>query len=88
MSVSPLSVRYNSFGGETKSKFNFGSHRKSSTITEDQLFKWTSGNMYRTSYNEMANTVSKTIMINDFYRAHPLKEKTWQFQSTRDMFQI
>ena len=49
---------YNSFGGKTRDKFTFGSHKKSSSICEPTFFKWTNNNMYRTSYNDMSKTVS------------------------------
>ena len=62
MSVNRSSF-YNSFRGEVKNKFDFSSHRKSSTITENEFFKWTSGNMYRTSYNDMANKVSPPMPL-------------------------
>jgi hypothetical protein len=52
---------YNSFRGTSKDKFAFTQHRKSGSIGESNLFKWTSGNMYRTSYNDMKNTVSFNI---------------------------
>ena len=58
MSVS-RSQFYNSFTGKDKTKFSFGSHRKTqTTINEADFFKWTNGNMYRTSYNDMAKKVS------------------------------
>ena len=49
---------YNSFGGKTRDKFTFGSHKKSSSICEPTFFKWTNNNMYRTSYNDMSKKVS------------------------------
>ena len=45
--------------GNTKNKFSFTNHRNSNTITEDTFFKWTSGNMCRTSYHDMSKKVSK-----------------------------
>jgi hypothetical protein len=48
------SQMYNSFRGTSKDKFQFSTHRKSGSISECSFFKWTSGNMYRTSYNDMA----------------------------------
>ena len=78
----------NSYGGENKSKFTFGGHRQSSTITENQLFAWTSGNMYRTSYNEMANKVSLIYNPYVFNRANQLSERTVSFLNIRVTFQI
>lgn len=52
---------YNSFRGTTKDKFTFNTHRKSGSITEGNFFKWTSGHMYRTSYNDMSKKVSINI---------------------------
>lgn len=52
------SQMYNSFRGTSKDKFSFNQHRKSGSITENNFFKWTSGHMYRTSYNDMSNKVS------------------------------
>lgn len=49
---------YNSFRGTSKDKFSFTQHRKSSSIGESGFFKWTSGHMYRTSYNDMSKRVS------------------------------
>ena len=49
---------YNSYLGETKTKFAFSNYKAPETIKEPEFFKWTSGNMYRTSYNDMANRVS------------------------------
>ena len=37
---------------ESKTKFNIKNH-KVSQFTEDDFFRWTNGNMYRTSYNDM-----------------------------------
>ncbi len=70
------SQMYNSFRGATKDKFSFATHRKSGSIAEDNFFKWTSGNMYRTSYNDMSNKVSYILLLT-MCRANPLKEKTW-----------
>jgi len=49
---------YNSFRGQSKDKFTFTEHRKTSSIGDNGFFKWTSNNMYRTSYNDMAKKVS------------------------------
>lgn len=35
----------------------------SSKIVEDQFFRWTSGNFYRTSYNDMGSKVFIIIFI-------------------------
>ena len=51
------SAFYNSYLGESKNKFNFSNHRKNKSIGENELFSWTSGNMYRTSYNDMSKKV-------------------------------
>ena len=85
MSVSRSSF-YNSFGGDTKNKFNFNSHRKSSSIAESNFFKWTSGNMYRTSYHDMAKKVSIILSFN-ITRVNLLSARTWWFQSTKVTFQ-
>ena len=49
---------YNSFVGETKNQFDHSRHKRTQSITENSFFNWTSGHMYRTSYNDMANRVS------------------------------
>ena len=64
MSTTPhdRSTFYNSFVGTTKNKFDNSRHRKHSSIAETSFFSWTQGNMYRTSYNDMANKVSGSIL--------------------------
>ena len=49
---------YNSFRGQSKSKFG-SSHKRSVSIKPETFFKWTGGNMYRTSYNDMSNRVRR-----------------------------
>ncbi len=49
---------YNSILGEAKNKFDNSKHRKTNSITDQTFFQWTQNNMYRTSYNDMANRVS------------------------------
>ena len=63
MSQDNKSQLYNSLGGKTKTKFDFSNHKKAQSIGESNFFKWTSGNMYRTSYNDMSNKVSYTIPL-------------------------
>jgi hypothetical protein len=81
---------YNSYLGETKNKFQFSNFKKNDSIAEPEFFKWTSGNMYRTSYNDMANRVSKEqsahLILFSFHRVNLLIEKTVLFLSTRDTF--
>lgn len=68
---------YNSYLGETKTKFQFSNFRGSKNINEPEFFKWTSNNMYRTSYNDMAKKVSYHFSnVINLHRANPLKEKT------------
>ena len=49
---------YNSYRGESKDKFDFSKSRKANQIGDQGFFKWTSNNMYRTSYHDMAKKVS------------------------------
>jgi len=51
------STFYNSLLGQSKNKFSFANHRESKSIGEQDLFKWTSNNMYRTSYHDMSKKV-------------------------------
>ena len=50
------SAFYNSFVGTNKNKFN-AAGPKADDVKEQALFKWTSNNMYRTSYHDMAKKV-------------------------------
>ena len=89
--MSDKSQFYNSFLGETKNKFDQARHRKTSSITEQSFFQWTSGHMYRTSYHDMSKKVSaeaesrysprlnlKHFDPNSiFFRAILLRGKTW-----------
>jgi len=52
------STFYNSLLGQSKNKFSFSNHRESKTLGESDLFKWTTNNMYRTSYHDMSKKVS------------------------------
>lgn len=49
------SSNYNSFLGRSKNRFDQTAHRKTQSINEPAFFQWTSGHMYRTSYNDMSN---------------------------------
>ena len=79
---------YNSFVGETKNKFEFSNFRQNKAIDEGKFFQWTSGNMYRTSYNDMSKKVGDFYDFLTYSRANPLKERIVLFQNTRDTFQI
>jgi hypothetical protein len=48
---------YNSYLGVSKNKFSY-TNEKSKPIGEQDFFKWTSNNMYRTSYHDMAKKVN------------------------------
>lgn len=64
---------YNSFRGTTKDKFKFNTHRKTGSITEGNFFKWTSGHMYRTSYNDMSKkgaSVERKNMVIPKYQGY------------------
>merc|ERR1711959_459831 len=90
------SAFYNSFLGETKSKFDFGRHKRSTSIQETAFFNWSNSNMYRTSYNEMANrykSVERKNHVLPGYQGYRPKiaadshlQKTFTEQS-RDVFQ-
>lgn len=54
---------YNSFLGQTKTKFSFENHLKAADIAENNLFKWASNNMYRTSYHDMAKKVCRDCIL-------------------------
>ena len=43
---------------QTKTKFDIRNPRKDLSIMEDNFFKWTNGNHYRTSTNDMTYKVS------------------------------
>jgi len=45
-----------------KNKFNIENPKKTSDIFENNFFRWTSGNFYRTSYNDMG---SKVLIFQD-----------------------
>ena len=45
---------------EFKNKYNIENPKKTSDIVESNFFGWTSGNFYRTSYNDMGSRVSIT----------------------------
>lgn len=60
---------------ESKSKFNWGRPGTTATCTfrpavnPEDFARWSSSNMYRTSYNDMSVKVSITIHnINTFYK--------------------
>merc|ERR1711934_664742 len=86
---------YNSYLGNTKDKFDHTRHRKAGSIAEQSFFQWTSGNMYRTSYNDMAkrfNSVERKNHVIPKYQgyrpviaADSLLQKTFTEQS-RDVF--
>ena len=78
MSSDNKSQLYNSLGGKTKTKFDFSNHKKAQSIGQDNFFKWTSGNMYRTSYNDMSNKVSLTkLFIISAYSQKALVKSTF-----------
>ena len=57
---SERSQMYNSFRGRSKSKFMYGT-KDNANITENNFFRWTDKNMYRTSYHDMSARVSLTF---------------------------
>ena len=42
---------------EYRNKFNVDNPKRSTAFSEDQFFRWTAGNFYRTSYNDMRSKV-------------------------------
>lgn len=73
---------YNGILGETKSKFDFRRHKRSTSIQESSFFNWSNSNMYRTSYNEMANRVSAHCLL-IFHSINQLSARTMRCQATR-----
>lgn len=77
------STFYNSLLGQSKNKFSFSNHRESKSISDTDFYKWTTNNMYRTSYHDMAKRVRfnifKIYQCDRFlsYRVNLSKEKTW-----------
>ena len=47
---------------EYKNKFQITNPVKNTNIIENNFFGWTSGNFYRTSYNDMSNKVFTQII--------------------------
>jgi len=43
-----------------KNKFQIENPKKSQDIFENNFFRWTSGNFYRTSYNDMGSKVNSS----------------------------
>ena len=73
---------YNGVLGETKSKFDFRRNKRSTSIQESSFFNWSNSNMYRTSYNEMANRVSIHCLI-IFHSINQLSARTTCCQAIR-----
>lgn len=44
---------------ETKTKFHMSNPKVGQIFTEDQFFKWSDNNLYRTSTHDMSDKVSK-----------------------------
>ena len=42
---------------ESKNKFTMSNHKVGQVFTEDQFFKWSNDNIYRTSTNDMSAKV-------------------------------
>ena len=46
---------------ESKTKFHMSNHKVGQVFTEDQFFKWSNDNFYRTSTNDMSAKVGFDI---------------------------
>ena len=73
---------------EYKNKFSIENPKKNTEIFENNFFRWTSGNFYRTSYNDMGSRVSNSDKFIDIvYNRVQLRERMQQFQDTKVLSQ-
>lgn len=58
---------------EQKSRFEIKNAKASNRLAEDNLFRWTAGNFFRTSYNDMSDKVSLFLILRNPFpsRAQP-----------------
>lgn len=76
---------YNSYLGVSKNKFSY-TNEKSKPIGEQDFFKWTSNNMYRTSYHDMAKkgqSVERKNMVVPGYQGYVPNVKANQLLQKR-----
>ena len=51
---------------ESNTKFSFNNHKATNKFGEEEFFKWSSKNFYRTSYNDMAAKVTAPLLSHPF----------------------
>ena len=68
---------------EFKNKYDIKNSQREKIFTEQDFFRWSSNNFYRTSYNDMGRKVKLSI---SHLFSHQLKEKTALYQAIRVIF--